>query len=399
MLKSIPIRTQTDSSGNLLIYLPPKTGYNIKIKAIVGYRWHPTQKCWHIPLKTNTLTILRKLFPNDRVLVDAKPHSESIAPAPSVSPETTFSQQPKRLQPDPFHHVLQATQKHLRIKRYQPDTRKGYLRHIKRFLTFMDKPPEQISPEEIHDYFLHLIENENLSFSNHNQIVSAVRFLYWQVLNQPLPQTAIPRPRKEHKLPTVLSQEAVTRLLNAVDNVKHLSLLMLVYSGGLRVREAVNLRPEDIEEDRGLICVRQGKGRKDRYTILSDIAIEALRAYKHNYKLTQWLFPGAKPGCHLTTRSAQKVVACARRKAGIPQNATPHTLRHSFATHLLESGIDLRYIQKLLGHASSKTTEIYTHVSRKNLQNIQSPLNALRQNLNFKTQAPDTSDTSDTSDT
>jgi len=204
------------------------------------------------------------------------------------------------------------------------------------------------------------------------------------VLNLPLPATTIPRPRKEQRLPTVLGQEAVTRLLNTVENLKHLSLLMLVYSGGLRVSEVVKLRPEDLDEERGLIRVRQGKGRKDRYTILSSLAVDALHAYRASYPLTRWLFPGAKPGRHLTDRSAQKVMYRACQKAGIPQQATIHTLRHSFATHLLESGIDLRYIQNLLGHASSKTTEIYTHVSRKNLQNIPSPLNALRKNLKFK---------------
>jgi len=389
MLNATPIRVQDDLSGQLLVYLPPKTEYVRKVKAITKCHWHPTQKCWCIPNK-NALTILRKLFPNDRFHVDVIPSSNTHTVSP-VPEKQHLHRKPS--QPDPFQDVLQATKKHLKIKRYQPDTRKGYLRHIKRFLIFMNKHPKQIKPDEIHNYFLHLIEQENLSFSNHNQIVSAIRFLYWHVLNQPLPQTAIPRPRKEHKLPTVLSQEAITRLLNAVDNVKHLSLLMLVYSGGLRISEAVKLHPEDLDEDRGLICVRQGKGRKDRYTILSEIAVEALRTYKHNYTLTRWLFPGAKPGCHLTTRSAQKIVAQARKKAGIPQNATPHTLRHSFATHLLESGIDLRYIQKLLGHASSKTTEIYTHVSKKSLQNIQSPLNTLRQNLNFKPEAPDSPDT------
>jgi integrase/recombinase XerD len=391
MLNSKTIHVQNDSSGNFFVYLPPTAGYVRKVKAITGCRWHPTQKCWCIPNK-NALTILHKLFPNNHFRIDVTPQTN--APTASSFPEKLQPyQHHKPSQPNPFQDVLQATQKHMRIKRYQPDTRKGYLRHIKRFLIFMNKDPKQITPQEIHDYFLYLIEQKNLSFSNHNQIVSAIRFLYWQVLNQPLPQTAIPRPRKEHTLPTVLSQESVTRLLNAVDNVKHLSLLMLVYSGGLRVSEAVKLRPEDIDEDRGLMRVRQGKGRKDRYTILSEIAVEALRTYKHNYALTRWLFPGAKPGCHLTTRSAQKVVARARKKASIPQNATPHTLRHSFATHLLESGIDLRYIQKLLGHASSKTTEIYTHVSNKNLQNIQSPLNALRQNLNFKPKVSDSPDT------
>ena len=423
MSKQTPVCIRSDGCGNLLIFLPPNVSYLTKVRALVGCRRDSDRKCWRIPHQSNTLKILRQLFSDDLLDIDPtlllKPQQPVASPKwvrkiPQVSQKAVIlGEDPpkKNLKPDEEENVrsskssqevsepvknqpvtskersedvLAAIKNQMRLKRYQPDTKKGYLRHIQRFLDFFKKPPDKISSEEIHLYFLYLIDHENLSFSNHNQAVSAIRFLYWQVLNIPLPNTAIPRPRKEQKLPTVLGQEAVTRLLNTVDNLKHLSLLMLVYSGGLRVSEVVKLRPEDLDEERGLIRVRQGKGRKDRYTILSDLAVEAVRAYRAAYPLTRWLFPGAKPGRHLTDRSAQKVMDRARQKAGIPQNATVHTLRHSFATHLLESGIDLRYIQKLLGHASSKTTEIYTHVSRKNLQNIPNPLNALRKNLKFR---------------
>ena len=391
--------------------------------SIVGCRRDSDRKCWRVPHHANTLKVLSRLFADNPLDVHPTllPKSQESVPVTklsgkipqthkmktvayeealkeipmaveeenvlsSISTREILEPVPNKSVPsvEPLRDVLMAIKNQMRLKRYQPNTKKGYLRHIERFLKYFKKSPNKISPEEIHAYFLYLIDHETLSFSNHNQAVSAIRFLYWQVLNIPLPKTAIPRPRKEQKLPMVLGQEAVTRLLNTVDNLKHLSLLMLVYSAGLRVSEVVKLRPEDLDEERGLIRVRQGKGHKDRYTILSDLTVDAVRAYQSAYPLTRWLFPGAKPGRHLTDRSAQKVMDRARQKAGILQNATVHTLRHSFATHLLESGIDLRYIQKLLGHASSKTTEIYTHVSSKNLQNIPSPLNALRKNLKFK---------------
>ena len=153
--------------------------------------------------------------------------------------------------------------------------------------------------------------------------------------------------------------------------------MLLTYSGGLRLGEVVRLKVGDIDSDRNLIHIRQAKGRKDRYTLLSKVALEALRAYYRKYQPQTWLFPGAKPGRHLHERSVQKVFDRAQEKAGIRKDVSTHTLRHSFATHLLESGTDLRYIQELLGHKSSKTTEIYTHVSEKNIGQIQSPLDAL----------------------
>jgi site-specific recombinase XerD len=153
--------------------------------------------------------------------------------------------------------------------------------------------------------------------------------------------------------------------------------MLLTYSAWLRVGEVVRLRREDIDVERRLISVRQGKGRKDWQTLLSDVALEALRIYLSNYRIRTWLFPGARPGTHLHERSVQKVFARAYEKAGIKKAASVHTLRHSFATHLLESGTDLRYIQELLGHSSPKTTEIYTHVSQKSLSRIQSPLDSL----------------------
>jgi hypothetical protein len=178
-------------------------------------------------------------------------------------------------------------------------------------------------------------------------------------------------------LPTVMSRNTAQNLLNAVVNIKHQTLLVLLYSAGLRVGEVVRLRLEDLDEERRLIRVRGGKGRRDRYTLLSDLAIEMVEEYRREYRPDAWLFPGPRAGRHLNERTVQKIVAQARQTASIPQHVTAHTLRHSFATHLLEGGTDLRYIQELLGHSSPKTTQIYTHVSRKELGNILSPVDSL----------------------
>ena len=179
-----------------------------------------------------------------------------------------------------------------------------------------------------------------------------------------------------------MSPEEFHRFLAAVQNSKHLAILTLTYSAGLRVSEVVRLRFEDLDRDRGLIHVRRGKGPKDRLTLLSDIALTLVDAYLEGASPGRWLFPGARPGRHLTTRTVQKITAAARKRAGITKRLTPHVLRHSFATHLHERGIDIRMIQELLGHASVRTTEIYTHVSRRHLRSITSPLDLPPPQLN-----------------
>lgn len=191
-----------------------------------------------------------------------------------------------------------------------------------------------------------------------------------------MPKTvgSLPRPRKEKKLPIVLSREDVIRIFDSVNNIKHKAILMLAYSAGLRVSEVVKLKVQDIDAKRNMIHIKAAKGQKDRYTVLSEVALRVLREYWKVYQPKNWLFPGPRQNSHLTTRTVEKILEDASQKAGIAKNVTVHTLRHSFATHLLEGGIDLWYIQELLGHKSSKTTEIYTHVSQRDIGRIKSPL-------------------------
>ncbi len=237
----------------------------------------------------------------------------------------------------------------------------------------------EIPQAEVEKYLLNMLENNDNAHSFVNQAVSAIKFYYREVLNKGDYISGIARPKKEKKLPSVLSQSEVISIIDAIHNAKHKALIMIIYAAGLRVSEVVKLKISDVDSDRNLIRVYQGKGRKDRYTLLSKAALEMLRIYVKDYKPTGWLFPGYKNDEPLTTRSVQKVFSRACQKAGITKNATVHTLRHSFATHLLEAGVDIRYIQELLGHSSSKTTEIYTHVSTRHISSIISPLDQLFQ--------------------
>jgi site-specific recombinase XerD len=187
----------------------------------------------------------------------------------------------------------------------------------------------------------------------------------------------VKRPRKDKKLPVILSKEEVAKILSSIDNLKHKAILMLTYSAGLRVGEVVKLKLEDIDSKRMLIHIKGSKGRKDRYTMLSETALDILRKYWREYKPGKWLFEGARAGRYLSTRTVEKILEHACEKANIRKDVSVHTLRHSFATHLLEGGTDLRYIQEILGHKDSKTTEIYTHVSTKSIGKIKSPLDTL----------------------
>ena len=266
------------------------------------------------------------------------------------------------------------------VRAYSPRTRRVYVGHVRRYFTWCrgngHSPIEDVV-NSCRVYRLHLASQRRVSTSYHSQFVSALRFLCEAVLDRPLPVDKVPRPRKETRLPEVLSPAEVAAMLTCARNPKHRAILMLLYSAGLRVSEVVRLRPGDLDIDRGLVRVRRGKGGKDRYTLLAARALDAVDRYQRAFPSGTWLFPGARPDRHLTTRSVQRVVGRIATEAGIRKRVTPHTLRHSFATHLLEGGTNLRVIQELLGHTSAKTTQIYTQVTRSTLEAVRSPLDNL----------------------
>jgi integrase/recombinase XerD len=258
------------------------------------------------------------------------------------------------------------------MRGYAPRTRKAYLGHARRFVREVGEASDLAGA--LRSHVLARIRSGRMSRAYHNQLASALRLFCTTVLGRKVEDLPLARPRRDQTLPSVLSRDELQRFLAAVQNPKHLAILGVAYSAGLRVSEVVRLRPEDLDRDRGLIAVRGGKGRKDRYTLLSTAALGFVDAYLADVGVGKWLFPGARPGRHLSARSVQKVTAAARIRAGITKPLTPHILRHSFATHLLEKGTDMRIIQKLLGHASVRTTEIYTHVSQRHIGQVGSPL-------------------------
>ncbi|MGE3599316.1 MAG: tyrosine-type recombinase/integrase [Dehalococcoidia bacterium] len=287
--------------------------------------------------------------------------------------------------------MLARYRQELLVRRFRPRTRKVYEAHVRSFLAWSEThareserdPARSTRPGGVdlaaaaRGYLAHLVDERGVSRSYHTQAVSALKALFAGVLGEPALAAGIPRPRLERHLPTVLSKDETARLLGAARHPKHRVLLMLLYSSGLRVGELVRLRAEDVDSERGLLRVRDAKGGKDRYTLLSSKALAALRIYCEAFRPERWLFPGDHPDRHYTVRSVQNVVHQCARRAGLDKTITPHTLRHSFATHLLESGTDLRYIQELLGHNSSRTTQIYTHVTATRLARIRSPLDDL----------------------
>jgi len=223
---------------------------------------------------------------------------------------------------------------------------------------------------------LHLIRNEKISYSQQNQRINAIKFYYEHVLGFRKENYLIDRPRKEFHLPKVISEKEIMAILKALSNLKHKTILATIYSAGLRRSELINLRKQDLLLDKNLLFIKGGKGNKDRVTILSKQLKGVLMKYIEEEKPNYWLFEGVNRKQYSAT-SIRNILNFAVRKANINKKVTPHMLRHSFATHLLEQGTDLRFIQELLGHSSSKTTEIYTHVSNRSLAKIQSPLDVI----------------------
>lgn len=262
----------------------------------------------------------------------------------------------------------------MELKGYSDQTIKSYLGHMKRYTTYLGTSPAEAGEVEVKRYLHHLISDQKQSRAYVNQTYSALKVFYDKVIKRPGVVGHLPRIKQAKKLPIVLSTDEVNRLLNALTNLKHRTILTVIYSAGLRLAEVCHLQVSDIDSSRMLIRVRQGKGMKDRYTILAKGTLHLLRLYWQAYRPTDWLFPGQNATHPIHSRSVQKILKNALSKAGINKEASVHTLRHCFATHLLEAGVDVYYIQKLMGHTSVKTTSIYLHVTGRDLSRIISPL-------------------------
>jgi integrase/recombinase XerD len=265
----------------------------------------------------------------------------------------------------------------LRVRNYSKNTQQIYVDCVKAFARYFGKSPEHLGPDEVRQYQVYLAEKKKVSWSRFNQTVCALRFLYRITLGKEWAITHIPFQRTGKKLPEVLSVEEVVQFLNAITSIKYRTVLTIAYAAGLRVSEILHLRVRDIDSKRMVIRVRQGKGNKDRYVMLSPRLLELLREYWKVERPSDWLFPGRTKGEPLTAAVLQAAVRCIREDSGINKRVTAHTLRHSFATHLLEAGTDIRTIQMLLGHTSLQTTAKYTHVSESTVGATTSPLDRL----------------------
>jgi site-specific recombinase XerD len=274
--------------------------------------------------------------------------------------------------------LFETVRQEMRLRNYSQKTIKAYLSCLRMFIRHIrPKHPRDATDSDLRAFLLFLIEHEQYASATVNQVINALRLLYVDLYGRPMVLGKLPRPKKERKLPVVLNEAEVWRLFDRLHNLKHKAMLMLVYSAGLRVGEVVRLHWEDLDEQRHMIHIRGGKGKKDRYTILSDIIVQALQRYWKEHQPREWLFEGQEAGKPYSIRSAEHVFQTAARRAGISKDVSIHSLRHAFATHMLEHGTDLRYIQDLLGHESIKTTEIYTHVSRRKVALLQSPIEHL----------------------
>ena len=265
----------------------------------------------------------------------------------------------------------------MELRGYSPITIKSYINHVSNFAKFYNKSPELLKEKQILEYLHYCITKKKLTEGTVNCINSSLKFFYTKTLNRYWNMDKIARIKEPKKLPAVLSPEEVKSIFDVTENLKHKAILMTIYSAGLRVSEVCNLKITDIDSKNMQILIKEGKGKKDRYSLLSKANLEILREYWKRYQPNEYLFSGNGRTDAITPRSVQKMLRKSIQKTRITKNATVHTLRHSFATHLLDNGTDICYIQKLLGHSRITTTTIYLHLRRMDLLNIKSPLDTL----------------------
>ena len=377
------------------VYFKNNPGLNILIRSKAGAIWSQTNRCWYIPMNREAINKLKAAIKEDATLetTELKKYLEEkkkrAAPSTALVKKTDLPAvknfQSNRLKPyasiSPVNkHVLPALEQMLKLKAFSPSTIRTYMNEMAQLLqTIKDIPADELTPELLKRYLVYCYEKLQLKENTLHSRINAMKFYYEKVLKRDKFFWDIPRPKKQLILPKVLGEDELARLFNALDNLKHKAMLFTAYSAGLRVSEIAALKIKHIDSGRMQILVENAKGKKDRYVNLSPVLLDILRAYFKNYKPKpkEYLFESEQTGLAYPTRTIQKIFQTAKEKAGIHKEIGVHSLRHSFATHLLEKGTDIRYIKDLLGHFSIKTTERYLHVSKKALINIISPLDDL----------------------
>lgn len=358
----------------IIIYKPRPSSKRIKVfipyamkaerellKNIETRFYHSNQKLWSILNTASNYKLLKNIFAG-KYKVEEEEKKVKI-------PNFTLTEKS-------IEALHQAEQK-LILKAYSPHTLKNYKSELAQFLKYFENHNlKRITKEQIESYIYFLVNKYKISESRQNGAINAIKFYYEQVLGMPREYYDIQRPKRSKELPNVLGLEETFKLLNAPDNIKHKAILHTIYSAGLRMSELLDLRIKDIHSKEGYIFIKGAKGKKDRHTVLANYLLPILREYYIKHKPSYWLFEGQTGGKY-SAKSVQKIFRNAQQKSGATPWSTPHTLRHSFATHLLEFGENLRNIQVLMGHSSSKTTEIYTHVVGMNNKKIINPLDKM----------------------
>jgi integrase/recombinase XerD len=372
----------------LAFFFPFNSEMSALVKKIEGVKWSQTNKCWYVANRENLLSEIFTAFKGEAWIditalksnqggkVNTSAEVELLVAPPEIDPKRSQQATDVELSEENLQGLRMMEQK-LHLKGYSPNTVKTYLQQFKEFLRFYSQSPAaELSEAEIRNYVIYLVEHRKVSKSLQNQAVNAIKFFYEKVLMQERKVYYLERPMREKKLPEVLSQEELMLIFEAAGNIKHRVMLMLIYAAGLRRSELLALRVGDVDLHRNVVFIRGGKGRKDRQSIMAQSLLPMLREYLEKYTPAFWLFEGRR-GERYSESSLQQVLKQAATQAGIKKQVRLHMLRHSFATHLLESGTSTRYIQTLLGHESPVTTEIYTQVTRFGLDKIQSPLDQL----------------------
>lgn len=357
---------------------------NNAIKQIEGIRWSRTHGCWYLPCNRGFYTTLCSATCglaeiNTRLLkayLDQKRGFVTDANIP-IHRSTVAVMQQYPLNPQNLQ-ALVAYRNLLTLKIYSNETIKSYCNSFHQLLRLLgSRNIEDISKDQFQSYLLWLVEKRNSSETALNTAINSIKFYLEHVLGRDKEFYDLPRPRMPKKLPDVLATEEMTKIIKSISNLKHRAIIMTAYSAGLRASEIVNLRIRNIDKWRMTIKVECGKGKKDRYVPYSPVLQEVLREYYIKYRPVEYVFEGT-PGARYCVRTAQEILAAAKLKTKVTKQGGLHLLRHSFATHLLESGTDIRYIQELLGHDNIKTTLRYTHVTPKAIRKIESPLDKLR---------------------
>ena len=390
---------------NIAMYFPNIGMLNKAARKIKNARWSQTNKCWYVLLNKEKHREIVKAFKGLATIEQTELHDYLVAKnkkktaAPTLISNTikqpaTVSKIIVAKRPvlkkeiinykggeiNPVNaHVLPAMHQTLILKSYSASTIKTYTNEVGIFLrTIKHHSADSFSTKRLKDYLQYCSTTLGLTENTLHSRINALKFYYEQVLKKEKLFWEIPRPKKSIQLPKVLSKEEMIRLIRSIDNVKHKTMIMLGYGCGLRVSEITGLTPTDVDEDRRLLLIKRGKGKKDRVVSLSPVMIVMIREYKKEYAPEKYLFEGQKKNSPYSIRSLESIIKTAKQKAGISKSGSMHMLRHSFATHLIEKGTDVVFIQKLLGHNDIKTTLRYLHVSNKDMLNILSPLEDIK---------------------